>query len=100
MIVRVWYGRAEPANPLGYAEHFRCNVAPKLKAIAGFLGASLLREARPGEIEFLVITRWASMAAIRAFAGADVDRAVVEPQAAAALVDFDRTVQHFEVVEE
>lgn len=40
------------------------------------------------------------MDAIRAFAGDDVESAVVEPEAVAALVSFDRTVQHYEVVQE
>ncbi len=40
------------------------------------------------------------MDAVRAFAGEFVSRAVVEPDAAAALVSFDETVQHYQVVEE
>jgi len=40
------------------------------------------------------------MDAIRAFAGDDVENAVVEPEAVAALTTFDRTVQHYEVVQE
>jgi hypothetical protein len=51
-------------------------------------------------VEFLVLTRWASMDAIRAFAGDDVGRAVVEPDAIAALVSFDRTVRHYELLQE
>jgi heme-degrading monooxygenase HmoA len=100
MIVRAWRGRASPTNPSGYAEHFRKSVAPQLRAIAGFRGASLLKEERPGEIEFLVLTRWDSMDAIRAFAGDDVGRAVVEPGAVAALVGYDERVSHYELVDE
>jgi hypothetical protein len=40
------------------------------------------------------------MDSIRAFAGKDVGRAVVEPQAMTALVDYDRTVAHYEVLDE
>jgi heme-degrading monooxygenase HmoA len=100
MIVRAWRGRAAAENPSGYAAHFHQNVLPELRHIAGFLGASLLRESRQDGIEFLVLTRWQSMDAIRAFAGDEVGRAVVEPGAVAALVDFDRTVTHYELVEE
>jgi hypothetical protein len=46
-----------------------------------------------------VETRWASLDAIRAFAGEALDRAVVEPGAVAALVRFEETVGHFEVLE-
>ena len=99
MIVRSWRGRAVKGNA-AYVEHFRRNVMPELREIEGFLGASLLREERADEVEFLVLSRWASMDAVRAFAGADVARAVVEPEAVAALKDYDRTVHHYEVVEE
>jgi heme-degrading monooxygenase HmoA len=98
MIVRAWRGRAAKGNPGAYIEHFQKNVLPELKEIEGFLGASLLREERAEEIEFLVLTRWSSMDAVRAFAGTDVSRAVVEPEAIAALKDYDRTVHHYEVV--
>ena len=40
------------------------------------------------------------MDAIRAFASDEVSRAVVEPEAAAALETFDRTVRHYSVVTE
>jgi heme-degrading monooxygenase HmoA len=96
----MWRGRATSSNPLAYSEHFRRKVLPELERIEGFLGASLLRQVGPDDVEFLVLTRWASMDAIRAFAGDDVERAVVEPEAVAALVSFDRTVQHYEVVQQ
>lgn len=40
------------------------------------------------------------MDAIREFAGDDVGKAVVEPEAAELLASFDPTVEHFEVIEE
>ena len=100
MIIRAWRGHAAAANKQRYAAHFRSKVLPELRHIDGFLGASLLRAPHPGGVEFLVLTRWRSMDAIRAFAGDEISRAVVEPGAVAALVDFDATVTHYEVVEE
>ena len=50
------------------------------------------------EIEFLVLTLWDSMDAVRAFAGDQPERAVVEPEARAALVRFESTVAHYEVL--
>jgi heme-degrading monooxygenase HmoA len=100
MIVRSWRGRAAPDRQQAYPAHFRHNVLPALRGIDGFAGAELLREERDGMVVFLVLTRWRDMQAIRAFAGADASRAVVEPEAVAALVDFDATVRHYEVVED
>jgi heme-degrading monooxygenase HmoA len=65
----------------------------------GFLGATLTRQEENGRIEFLVMRRWASLDAIRAFAGDMLERAVVEPGAVAALESFDKTVSHYEVIE-
>ena len=39
------------------------------------------------------------MSAIAAFAGRDLDRAVVEQEAIAALLSFDTTVRHYRVFE-
>ena len=58
-----------------------------------------MRQDRAGQIEFVVMTRWASLEAIRAFAGEALERAVVEPGAVAALERFDETVRHYEAVE-
>ena len=100
MILRTWRGRASPSKPDGYIRHFRTNVVAELRSVEGFLGATLLRQVRPDDIEFLVMTRWRSMDAIRGFAGDNVGRAVVEPGAIAALVDYDEFVEHYEVIEE
>lgn len=100
MIIRAWRGHATRSNSAAYPDHFHRNVLPELRAIDGFLGASLLKRETATGIEFLVQTRWASMEAIRRFAGSDVEKAVVEPEAVAALADYDRRVTHYEVVEE
>lgn len=100
MIVREWRGRTSPARQQDYIDYFRRKVLPELGAVDGFLGAYLLKTQRSGEIEFLVLTRWASMEAIRKFAGDEIEEAVVHPEAAATLSDFDRTVRHYEVVED
>lgn len=100
MIVRAWRGRASITRPQAYPDHFNRNVLPELRGIEGFLGAFLLREDRGDHIEFLVLTHWQSMEAIRAFAGEDVGRAVVEPEAVAALESFDARVHHYSVVTE
>lgn len=98
MIIREWRGRAALDKPDAYPAHFEKSVLPELKTIAGFLGATLMQEKRGDRIEFVVLTRWHSMAAIAAFAGEDASQAVVEPAAVAALVDYDRQVRHYEVV--
>lgn len=99
MIIREWRGRAAIEHAAAYPAHFRNSVVPDLKNIAGFLGAQLSQRHVNGKIEFLVLSRWSSMEAIEVFAGSDLSKAVVEPGAVAALVDFDDIVQHYEIIE-
>ncbi|MGK6316097.1 antibiotic biosynthesis monooxygenase family protein [Neorhizobium sp. DT-125] len=100
MIIREWRGRASPSNTDAYPAHFRSHVVPELQALPGFIGAHLSRRALGDRTEFVVLTRWRDMDAIRAFAGDTPDKAVVEPGAVAALIEFDDFVEHYEVVEE
>jgi hypothetical protein len=48
-------------------------------------------------VEFIAITLWESIDAIRKFAGDSIDGAVVEPEARAVLSGFDDFVRHFEL---
>jgi heme-degrading monooxygenase HmoA len=100
MIVRLWKGRARPASADAYQRHVATTVFPKLKGLDGYVRGRVLRREVEGHVEFLVMTEWASLRAIEAFAGDTPDRAVVEPAARAVLADFDAHVEHFEVVEE
>jgi heme-degrading monooxygenase HmoA len=99
MIIREWRGRAGRSQADAYPRHFRERVISELREVPGFMGAQLSRRDVDGGVEFLVLTRWQSMDAIRGFAGMEVDKAVVEPGAAAALVEFDERVRHYEVIE-
>jgi len=100
VIVRVWHARASLVDPSGYPRHFIDHVLPDLERIEGFAGATLLRQTRAHDIEYVVETRWTSTDAIRAFAGANIDRAVVAPDAQALLIDYDQRVAHYEIVHE
>jgi heme-degrading monooxygenase HmoA len=99
MIVREWRGRAGLDKADAYPRHFRERVAPELRKLPGFMGAELLLRRTPDGIEFLVLTRWRSIEAIRAFTGDDVNKAVVEPDAAAALFAFEKTALHYETID-
>ena len=98
MIERMWSGRTTRDGAIQYADHFRRVVVPALAAINGYRGARLLEREVDGIIEVLVVTRWHSFEAIRAFAGDELDRAVVDDEAAPLFSDYDPKVRHFGVV--
>jgi heme-degrading monooxygenase HmoA len=100
MVIRQWRGRANRAQASAYPEHFRSAVVPQLRKVPGFLGAFLSQRQSADQVEFLVLTRWISMDAIRAFAGSAPEKAVVEPGAIAALTTYDDEVRHYEVLED
>lgn len=100
MIVRVWHGRVAAQNEKAYIEHLTRRVFPAFRTFDGFLGGSLLREGRTDGVAFMVVTRWESAEAVRKFAGTDVTKAWVEPAAQQILIDYDRTVTHYEFVAE
>lgn len=101
MIARRWRGWVDSAPKAdAYGSHFENSVRPRLEALDGFVGATLERvEDDAGRTEIVVVTRWSSMDTIKAFAGDDVDVAVVEPEARAVLDDFDERVRHIELAD-
>ena len=100
MIARMWRGETTRENADAYYRHLTGNVMPSLNKIAGHRGAYVLRREMDRNVEFMVITLWASMDAIREFAGNTPDVAVVEPAARALLADFDGFVRHYSVIKD
>jgi heme-degrading monooxygenase HmoA len=98
MIARIWRARATEERAHEYATYLRSTVVPELASIHGYQGATLLQREQNGAVEVTVITWWDSLDAIRVFAGEAIENAVVHDSAARMLVDFDRGVEHHQVV--
>ena len=99
MIARIWHGWATPEQADAYEALLRDEVLPGIHRIEGYAGAYVLRaEAGGGTgVEFVTVTLWETIDAIRAFAGDDHERAVVPPEARALLARFDERSRHYEV---
>jgi heme-degrading monooxygenase HmoA len=97
MVVRIWRGQATREKAPAYYRHVTGKVFPELKGLAGHKGAYLLQRETAAGVEFLAVTLWESLAAIRAFAGEEAEAAVVEPAAQAVLADFDDFARHYEL---
>ncbi len=98
-ISRHWRGVAKPEEADKYVDHLRTDTFPKLAKIEGFISASILKRSIPEGTGFLIVTTWQSLDSIRKFAGDSADRAVVPPIVQAMMVDYDREVVHYEIVE-
>jgi len=95
MIVRIWQGKALESNAELYRRYFAEDIVPRLKAVKGFCGYEVLERLERGHVEFLIITRWENMDAIRAFAGVMPDKAVLEHEARTLLEQYDEYVTHY-----
>jgi heme-degrading monooxygenase HmoA len=98
MVVRTWRATATSAGAEQYHRYFADTLLPELRRLPGFAGGYLLSRDVDGAVELTTHTFWESPAAIRAFAGEDITPSVVEPEAQAMLLEFDRTVSHRRVL--
>ena len=96
LTVRTWSARADAEGAGSYTRYFTGTLLPELRKLPGFEGAYLLRRDLDGDgtVELTAHTFWESPEAIRAFAGNDITAAIVEPEARAMLLDFDRIATH------
>lgn len=97
MIARWWTAQTTSGQLPAYMEHLRSRVIPELQALEGYKGVTVLDRPLSDGIEVIVITYWRSIDAVRAFAGADVERAVVAKEAVAMLARYDERVRHYVV---
>lgn len=98
MIGRMWRGWTERDQADAYEAVFRGVVLPELDGVAGCHGAYLLRGDDGDAVQFVSLTLFDSLDAVRAFAGERYESAVISDEAAAVLRDFDTTAQHFAIV--
>ena len=100
MISRLWHGWAKRENADAYEELLRSEVLPGIHRVKGFKGAHLLRRdiKDKDEVEFVTLTLFDSIEAVKEFAGEDYEVAVVPPEARRLLSRFDARSAHYQTV--
>ena len=96
MITRMWRGWSRSDQADRYERHYRSEVVATLRQVPGFRGARLLRRTIGEETEFVSLTLFDDLTAIRSFAGSDYETAVVAGEARKVLIRFDERVSHYE----
>jgi heme-degrading monooxygenase HmoA len=98
VIVRIWHGWTLPANAEAYTDLLRREIFAGIEArqIPGYRGIELLRRPAEDFVEFVTIMRFDSLDAVRAFAGADYEIAVVPEAGRRLLHHFDARSAHYE----
>lgn len=100
MICRYWRGWATAENAGAYEQLLRTKVLPGIYRVKGYRGAYVMRREVAGTVEVAVLTLWDSFDAVKEFAGADYQTAVVPDEARKLLTNYDRVSVHYEVVME
>ena len=99
MIARLWHGWTTRENADAYEALLRSEVLPGIHRIPGYHGAYLLRRDADTEVEFVTLTLFESWDAVRAFAGDDLEAAVVPPAARKLLARFDARSVHYDILQ-
>ena len=94
MIVRLWRGWTLPADADAYQAFLEAEIDHGFLDLEGVVGAEVLRSERGAETAFVTLLRFRDPAALRAFAGPDLEVAVVPERARRLLSRFDERVTH------
>ena len=100
MIARIWRGATRADDAEAYQDYLDRTGHAGYRRVAGHRGTFTLRRIDGDRAEFILLTLWDSLDAVREFAGADIERAVFYPEDDRYLVEREDRVAHFEVVHE
>lgn len=98
MIARLWHGWTKPEQSDSYELLLAAKVLPTFQRLEGYKGAYLLRQDRANETEFVTLTLFEDLEAVRHFAGDDYHVAVVPAEARQLLARFDDRSEHYEIL--
>src|SRR4051812_48194473 len=97
MIARIWRGAVARADGDEYEAYVDGTGFAAYGETPGNRGAWMLRRDRGDLTEFVTLSLWESLDAVKAFAGEDYDVAVLYPEDERFLVERDDTVAHYQV---
>ncbi len=99
MIARIWRGTVRTEDADEYAQYISDTGFAEYGRTPGNRGAWMLRRDEGGETVFITLSMWDSRDAIKAFAGEDIEAAVLYPEDEKFLIG-DSTIVHYDVADE
>jgi heme-degrading monooxygenase HmoA len=99
-VARIWRGRTLASRADEYEKYLYASGITKIRATAGNLGVTLLRRNDGDKTEFVVMSIWESLDAVKNYAGVDFQKAVILPRDRDYLLEVEPNVLHYEIVVE
>ena len=99
MIARRWRGWTRTEDADAYVAYIRETGLQEYRDTPGNRGAWLLRREDGDRVEFVTLSFWESMDAVKGFAGAEPEKAVYYPEDERFLIEHEDTVAHYELFE-
>jgi len=99
MIARTWRGWTRPEYADAYVQYLLETGIAEYRRTPGNRAAYILRREDGDRTEFVTLTFWDSLDAVRGFAGEDITRAVFYPEDERFLMDSETWAVHYEVIE-
>lgn len=97
MITRVWRGHTRSEDADAYGAFLESRGFADYRGTPGNRGALLFRRVGVGTAEFILVSFWEDLDAIRRFAGPDPEKAVYYPEDEHFLLGKEPRVMHYEL---
>ena len=98
MIARTWRGAVRAEDADAYLAYLEATGLKEYRETPGNRGVLALRRIDAERCEYLIVSLWDSLDAVKRFAGEDLEKAVFYPEDDRFLIDRDLTSTHYEVV--
>jgi heme-degrading monooxygenase HmoA len=98
MIARIWHGKTLASKADAYEKYLSEAGVAKMKKVPGNLGVELMRRNQGGMADFLMVSYWTSLDAVKNYAGSDYAKARPLDRDREFLIDPEPEVVHYEVV--
>ena len=98
MIARIWHGRTLTAKADEYERYLNASGVERMLKTDGNHGVEVLRKADGPRTDFVVISYWESIDAVKRFAGKEFEKAVILDRDREFLIEVEPNVLHSDVV--
>ena len=98
MIARIWHGRTLTAKADEYERYLNASGVERMLKTDGNHGVEVLRKSDGPRTDFVVISYWESIDAVKRFAGKEFEKAVILDRDREFLIEVEPNVLHYDVV--